>query len=93
MHIELEERAPLDHATEVTQPRLQQVGVTEDDLLAGEAAHARALDADVLDGPQAVIDREEVADPKGLVERDRERCQEVGEHGLHGERERDAADT
>ena len=61
--------------------------------LASEAAHARALDADVLDGPQAVIDREEVADPKGLVERDRERCQEVGEHGLHGERERDAADA
>src|SRR5437899_8469882 len=89
---ELEHGAPLAHAAEVAHPRLEHVAVRDDDLLAREAAKARALDAHVLDRALEAVDGEEVAEPEGLIERDRERGEEIREHRLHRERERDAAD-
>ena len=58
-----------------------------------DAADARALHADVLDGAVEVVHLQRIADGEGLVERDRHRGEQIAQHRLHGERDRDAADA
>ena len=85
--------AALIHPPEVAQAALQQVAVADDDLLAGDAADARRLEPDVLDGSGDLIDADRVADVERFVEHDRERREQVAEDVLHGERDGDAADA
>src|SRR4030067_711581 len=51
-HAKGKRHAPLVHALVVADAALEQVGVGEHDLLAGEAAHARGLEADLFDRAQ-----------------------------------------
>jgi len=88
-----EDDAPLVHAPVVAHPAREQVGVRHHDLLAGEAAQPRGLDSDVLDAAHVIAHDQEVADHERLVERDRQRGQQVPEHVLQRERDRDAADS
>ena len=71
------EAAPLLHATDVPQSNPPQVGVGHDDLLATHAADARTLDSDMLNLNRAVVDDQVVAYRERLVERDRQRGEEV----------------
>ncbi len=84
---------PLLHALEVAHAALQEVRVGEDDLLAGNGAHTGGLEPDVLHGAREGVDRDRVAYLEGSIEDDGERREEVAEHVLHGERDRDAADA
>ncbi len=92
-HPELKHGASLAHASVIAHARFQDVGVTHDELLAGEAAQSGALHTDVLDGPLRVTHGEEVANSEGLVEGDRQRGQQIAEHRLHGECDGDTADA
>ena len=91
--VEIEQHAPLIHAAEVAQAALQQIAVADDDLLAGHAAHARRLEADVLDDARDLVDADVVADVERLVEHDRQRGEQIAEDVLHRERDGDAADA
>src|ERR1039458_5223759 len=90
---QVEQRAPLAGAAEIAHPALEQIGIGDDDLLAGHTAQPRALDADLLDRALEAVDPQRVADAKGLVERDRQRSEQIPEYGLHRQRNGDAADA
>ncbi len=92
-HPELEGHAPLLHAAVVADAAGEEVVVGEDQLLAAEAADAGGLQAHVLDGAQEVPHDDEVADHEGLVQRDGERGEEVGQDVLQGQGHGDAADA
>ena len=58
-----------------------------------DAADARRLEPDVLDGARDLIDADRVADVERLVEHDRQRGEQIAEDVLHRERDGDAADA
>ena len=72
---------------------LQQLAVGEDDLLSGFTAHARRLQADVLDLAAIVLDRDLIADDEGFIHDDRDRGKQIAQDVLNGERDRESADT
>ena len=88
-----EDHAPLLHPPVVVDARVEQVAVTDHQLLAAEAAQMRRLDADALDAPPHVSHRHEVADRERAVEHDRERGEQVAEDALRRKRDRDPADA
>ena len=92
-HVQIEQRPPLANAAVVPHAALQDVRVGEDHLLAGRAADARALHADVLDRAVDIAELQRIADRERLVERDGHRGEQIAQHGLHGEGHRDAADA
>jgi hypothetical protein len=68
-----------------------EVVVPDHDLLARDAAQARRLDPDALDGALELAEDDRVADDEGLVEQDRDRGEEVAEDVLRRQGDRDAA--
>ena len=84
---------PLGHAAEVVYATFEHVRIRDDDLLTRHAANARAAYADEFDRTFDVVDAQPVADFVGTIERDRQRTEHVAEYGLHGQRDRDAADA
>ena len=92
-HANRRERALFVGAAEIAHAALQDIGVRQNDLLAGLAAQARGLDADVFDLADEGVDHQAVADHEGLVERDRQRGEQIAEHVLQSQRDRHAADA
>ena len=72
---------------------LEQVGVGDDHLLAGDRAHARRLEADLLDRAGGRVPADLIAAAERLVEHDRQRREQIGENALGGEADGDAADA
>ena len=72
---------------------LEQIGVGDDHLLAGDRADPGALEADLLDRAGGLVEADRVAAAERLVEDDRERREQVREDALGGEADGDAADA
>ena len=72
---------------------LEQVGVGDHHLLAGDRAHPRRLEADLLDRARGRVPADRIAAPERLVEQDRERREQIRENALRGEADGDAADA
>src|SRR3990170_7363447 len=85
--------APLLHPLEVADAALKQIGVGEHDQLAIQAAHVRGLESYVLDGAAQLAHNHEIADHERLVERDRQRGEQVAEDVLYRERNGHPADS
>jgi hypothetical protein len=85
-HRDGEDHPALGHPLVVSNPAAHQVGVREDELFAGEAPDARGLQPDAFHGSVQVVDVDEIAHLKGLIQDDGEGREEVAEDVLEGER-------
>ena len=93
VHPEPEEGPPFGHPLVVADPAGQEIVVRQDQLFPGEATDPRGLEADALHGAGIGVQHDEVADHERLVQRDRERCEQVAEDALERQRHRNAADA
>ncbi len=78
-------------SAEIAYAALQDVRIGQHDLLTGLAAQPGRLDADVLDLAREGIDGQGIADDERLVERDRQRGEQIPEHVLQGKSHCDTA--
>src|SRR3546814_9333849 len=73
-----------DWSSDVCSSDLGQLGIRAYDLFTAQAADARRLQADVLDAARHGSEHNEVADFKGFVQADGDRCKQVAENGQIG---------